>query len=369
MSNFLSHVNLNKNELRNAVIQNLATAPSSPVAGQIYYDTVTFTIYQYNGNTSAWVPLDASKLSGAIPNTALTTNPLARANHTGSQTSSTISDLATVVKAYRLDEFAVPNTDVSMASHKITNLTDPSSNQDAATKKYVDDAVVAAASGIDAKAAVLCVAVSNITLSGTQTIDGVSVIAGDRVLVKGQSTGSQNGTYLVAAGAWTRTTDASATGEINPGTFWFVEQGTTYAGSSWIVQNTGAITLGSTAIIINQFGAATVYTNGNGLSLAGNSFSVLADPVSGGGISVTGSGVKVDTAVVVRKYSTTFGDGSNSVYTITHNLGTLDVQVTVRDVATNTHSYVDIISATTNTITLTFAQIIATNTYRVTVFG
>lgn len=96
--------------------------------------------------------------------------------------------------------------------------------------------------------AVRVVAVSNITLSGTQTIDGVAVQAGDRVLVSGQSTASQNGVYVVAAGAWARSTDFSTAGQMVTGTLVPVYQGTTYAGSVWQFTTSTAITVGTTSL-------------------------------------------------------------------------------------------------------------------------
>lgn len=92
------------------------------------------------------------------------------------------------------------------------------------------------------------VATSNITLSGTQTIDGVSVVAGDRVLVAGQTTASQNGPYVVAAGAWSRAADTVATADK-----WFITAGTTYANTTFYANTSGTITLGTTALTITRF--------------------------------------------------------------------------------------------------------------------
>lgn len=360
---YLVNVDLNKNELQNAVTHKLASAPASPVAGQMYYDTTTNAKYVYNG--SAWVPCDATKATN-IPNSALATNPLARANHTGTQTAATISDLATTVQAYRLDQFAAPTAAVSMNSQKITNLAAPTAgSNDAARIVDVENAVQSAAAGIDAKPSVRVLANANITLSGTQTIDGISVIAGDRVLVRGQSTASANGVYVVAAGAWSRATDADATGELTPGAFWFVEEGTTYGKSQWRIENTGTITVGTTSITINQFGAASAYTAGNGLTLTGSDFAVGA----GTGISVSADAVAVDTAVVVRKYAATIGDGAATSYTVTHNLNNQDVITQIREVATNNVVEADIQNNGVNTVVITFAVAPANNSIRVVVQG
>ena len=351
----------NKLETQNMRTHNLAAAPSSPGLGQRYYNTADNTEYYWNG---AWIPTDAQKRTG-IPLSNLATDPLARANHTGTQLAATISNLATTVKAYRHDEFAAPTSAVSWGNQKLTNLADPTAAQDAATKNYVDTQIQSAAAGIDCKASVRVVANANITLSGTQTIDGISVIAGDRVLVRDQTTASQNGVYVCAAGAWTRATDADATGEITPGAFWFVEEGTTYGKTQWRCENTGSITLGTTSITINQFGAASAYIAGNGLTLAGNTFGVGA----GTGITVTADAVAIDPSVVARKYAATVGDGSATSITVTHNLNNQDVVTQVRELATNKLVEVDVTNNGVNTVVIDFAVAPASNTYRVVVIG
>jgi hypothetical protein len=131
---------------------------------------------------------------------------------------------------------------------------DPASALQAATKQYVDNL----AAGFDVKASVVVATTANITLSGTQTIDGIAVIAGDRVLVKNQSTPAQNGIYLVAAGAWTRTTDADAWAEL-PGAFCFVERGSTLADTGWVCTVDSGGTIGSTAVTWSQFSGVGAY--------------------------------------------------------------------------------------------------------------
>lgn len=359
---YFNNIDLQKNQLLQGVIHPTGTAPSSPVTGQTYYDTGTLQLLTWSGSAWRHLATDSALLNGQA-----NTFYLSRTNHTGTQLAATISDLSTTVRSYTLDTFSVPAANVSFNSKTLTNLSDPTSAQDAATKNYVDTQLQQASAGIDSKPSVRLLANSNITLSGTQTIDGVSAIAGDRVLVRGQSTGSQNGVYVVAAGAWTRAVDADATGELTPGAFWFVEEGTTYGKTQWRIENTGTITLGSTAITINQFGAAGSYLAGNGLTLGGSTFSVT--PVASGGITVSGSGVAVDTTIVARKYSTSIGNGSLTSIPITHNLGTKDVQVTFRLVSTDEFVLVDWTATDTNTVTASFATAPASSAIRVTVIG
>jgi hypothetical protein len=106
----------------------------------------------------------------------------------------------------------------------------------------------------DFKDSVRVATTANITLSGAQTIDGVSVIAGDRVLVKDQSTGSQNGIYVCASGSWTRATDADSSAEVTTGLFVNVEEGTANGDKSFVLTTNNPITIGTTALVFASVG-------------------------------------------------------------------------------------------------------------------
>jgi len=186
-------------------------------------------------------------------------------------TASKISDFDTQVRTNRLDQMTAPTAAVAFNAQKITGLADPTSAQDAATKNYVD----ATRQGLSVKDAVRAATTANITLSGTQTVDGVALVAGNRVLVKDQSTGSQNGLYDVSVSAWTRTTDSDApTGELTGGTFVFVQEGTTNADSGFVCTNDGTVTVGTTALTFTQFSGAGQITAGAGLTKTGNTIDV-----------------------------------------------------------------------------------------------
>jgi len=186
-------------------------------------------------------------------------------------TASKISDFDTQVRTSRLDQMAAPTAAVSANSQKITNLADPTSAQDAATKAYVD----ATKQGLDVKDSVRAATTGNITLNGTQTVDGTSLVAGDRVLVKDQSSASANGLYVVVSGgAWSRATDFDTSAKVTSGAFTFVEEGTVNADSGWVLTTDGAVTLGTTALAFTQFSGAGQITAGAGLTKTGNTLDV-----------------------------------------------------------------------------------------------
>ena len=157
----------------------------------------------------------------------------------------------------------------SGTSATITGLASPTNDSDAATKGYVD----ALAQGIDAKASVVVATTANITLSGTQTIDGIAVSVGDRVLVKDQTTASGNGIYVVASGSWTRATDADTWTEL-VAAFTFVERGTAQANNGYICTVTAGGTIGTTAVTFAQFSGAGQITAGAGMVKSGNTLNV-----------------------------------------------------------------------------------------------
>lgn len=160
---------------------------------------------------------------------------------------------------------------LNMGSNQISGLAAGTSATDAVNKAQLDAAIA----GLSWKNPVKAATTANITLSAPQTIDGISAIAGDRVLVKNQTVTSANGIYLVAAGAWTRTTDfdsVSPIDEINDAAV-FVQQGTTNGGYAF-VQSAVVATLGTDPIVFTQFTGASSIVAGIGLAQSGNVLSV-----------------------------------------------------------------------------------------------
>ena len=162
--------------------------------------------------------------------------------------------------------------DQSMGGFKLTNLATPTQDSDAATKQYVDLAV----QGLDAKQSVVAGTTGNITLSGTQTIDGVTVESGDRVLVKDQTNAAENGIYVAAAGAWARAADADGNpdGEVTSGMFTFVAEGTVNQSTGYVLITPDPIVVGTTELTFTQFSGAGSAVAGTGIEINGNVISV-----------------------------------------------------------------------------------------------
>lgn len=154
---------------------------------------------------------------------------------------------------------------------QVTVGADPTTPLGVATKQYVDNAI----DGLDTKAAVACATTGNITLSGLQAIDGYTTLAGDRVLVKNQTTPSQNGPYIASAGAWTRSADGNTWAEL-VGAYLFVVNGTINGNTAWVCTVGAGGTLGTTSVTFAQWYGVGTYTAGSGLTINGTQFSIPA---------------------------------------------------------------------------------------------
>jgi len=340
---YLDNVDLTQNQLLNVTLQNLASAPGSPTVGQIYYDTTLNMERVWNG--TSWAGADATK---------------------STQLASTISNLASTVQAYTLNQFAAPTGNLNMNSFNIQNLATPILGTDATTKAYVDNSTQSSAAGIVSKQAVAVVSITNLTLSGLSAIDGITPVAGNRILCTGQTTQSANGVWIAASGAWTRSTN-DANGEQDLGATWFVEQGTVYGASTWRLATpvTGTITLNTTAVTITQLLAAASYTASLGAKLVGSNI----EAAYGAGLTLSGNNLIADPTVVPMKYSVTIGNGSTTSFALTHSLNTLNIMVVVRLISTGEQVICDNLATGANTCSVNFAVAPASNSYQVTIFG
>jgi len=204
-----------------------------------------------------------------------------------------ISDFDTGVRTNRLDQLTAPTASVSLNSQTITNLADPVNTQDAATKGFVE----ATSQGLDVKDSVKVATTGNITISTAlnngDTIDGVTLADNDRVLVKDQSTPSQNGIYIVGSSP-ARSSDLAA-GADAAGMFTFVEQGTVNADNGFVcTSNKGSAVVGTNDLTFAQFSGAGQVTAGDGLDKSGNTLSV--DLKANGGLVIESTEIAIDLA-------------------------------------------------------------------------
>jgi hypothetical protein len=204
-----------------------------------------------------------------------------------------ISDFDTGVQANRLDQMAAPTGSVSLNSQTITNLADPVNSSDAATKSFVE----ATAQGLDVKDSCVAATTANITIStalnNNDILDGVTLSTGDRVLVKDQSTATENGIYVV--GASPARADDLAAGADAAGFFTFVEQGSVNADNGFVcTSNKGSAVVGTNNLTIAQFSGAGQITAGDGLDKSGNTLSL--DLKTNGGLVIESTELAVDLA-------------------------------------------------------------------------
>lgn len=168
----------------------------------------------------------------------------------------------------------------------------PAGDSDVATKQYVDGLI----SGLHWKDSVRAATTANITLSGTQTVDGVSLSAGDRILVKDQTDATENGIYEVDSDAWSRASDMDEGSEF-PSAAVFVRAGTVNADLGFVCTNDTDPTLGTDNIAFTQFNGAANITAGDGLVKNGNELSVNVDDSS---LEIVGDALQVKDAGITN---------------------------------------------------------------------
>jgi hypothetical protein len=471
-----------KYEARNIRGHQLGAAPSSPVTGQLYYNTGDNTLYWWDG--SAWVSarggasatppsttgsLGTIQLAGDLAGTAtspqiaagvITDADVNAANKdgvagtasmrtlgTGAQQAASGTDTrftdaraptahhvnhepggsdamavdAVVATASlrtlglgaqqampgntRLDQITAPTTFVNISGQRLINTATPTSGQDAATKAYVDGV----AQGLQAKQSVKAASTAALTLSGTQTVDGIALIANDRVLVKDQAAPATNGIYLVQAAGWTRAPDMDLWIEV-PASYTWVEQGTVNADTGWVSTADQGGTLNTTAITWTQFSGAGQITAGAGITKTGNTLdvgqgagiTVNADTiqVSNNGITnamIADGAIDISTADVTGTLPLSKGGtgGTNATAarlginapgyfsTGTHAAGTsfvigyvvhllraaIGIIVQVQDKATGAIELPDISVAVTGDVTITYGASVTANSKQITLIG
>jgi len=256
-------------------------------------------------------------------------------------------------------------TDLDFQSvSKAINLPTPSASGDAASKSYVDSLV----EGLAWKDSCRVATQSNLNLASPgATIDGISMASQDRVLVRSQSTASQNGIYVWngASTAMTRSLDASTFDELEQAVT-TVEEGTSAATTYRQDQING--TIGSSSISWVTFGTAAPAASETTAGIA--ELATQAETDAGTDDLRIVTPLKLATwSGRIKKYAVSIGDGSATSYTVTHNLASRDVHVTVYNASTYDEVITDVTHATTNTLTIVFASAPGSDAYRVVVTG
>lgn len=456
---FLTPINLNKLELQNAAIQNLGTAPSSPVKGQMYFNSTggDNTLYWYDGTT--WVAAKAG--SGVSPATTVTTEAVgnaavvgtslnyARQDHVHGREAFGASTAVTTFGAAKADGTAVTvshsdhthgspahdaaahslipisalapaSANVSMGGNILSGVATPVSGTDAANKNYVDGAVA----GLAWKDSVRLASTANVAFppTGLAAIDGVTPVAGDRILLKAQTNAAENVIWIASATTWIISPDVDSQAKLL-GAAVFVEEGTTNADTSWVMTTNAPITVLSTPLTWAQFAGGGSVTAGAGMTQAGNVLNVIAGDatltvaadsivraaLTGDVTTVVNAATIAANAVtntkladmptltikgnntgatadpidmtvpqlvtmlgtsILRKQNTTVGTGASLVYIINHSLATQQVMVQVR----RTTAPFDVVDCdieidTASSITLRFAVSPGVAEYYVMIVG
>ena len=429
---FLTNLDLNQNQLINATFEKLGTAPSG-FEGRTYYNTTTDTINVYTG--SAWVSLPHTIVSGGGAGIAEALT-VSESNGTITLTLNVADTDSAGLLPAAMWQMLTDATDAATASKLVkrdgngnAKVATPTDAAHIATKGYVDSA----RQGLDVKASVRVATTAAINLAtdldAGSVIDGVTLVAGDRVLVKNQSSASENGIYVaVASGAGIRSSDANGTadtGELTSGTFTFVEAGTVNFDSGFVISTDGTITVGSTGITWTQFSGAGSFEAGDGLSKSGtqvnvnvtaNRTAITADAIDiastyvgqssittlgtittgiwngtdvavadGGTGSGTAAGARTNLGIIstagavttstsklarVASQGCAANASGTSTTTVTHNFDTLDVSVQIVEVAGGATVFGDVVRNNADTVTVTLlGASIQANDYRIVVTG
>ena len=317
---FLTNIDLNQNQLVNATFEKLATEPASGnFEGRLIYDTATDTIKVYTGSAFKSLPHTIVSGGAAGISEALT---VSESNGTVTLTLNVADTDSAGLLPAAMWQMLTDATSDATASKLVkrdaqgnAKVATPTDAAHIATKGYVD----AARQGLDVKQSVRVATTAPINIASDleagDLIDGVTLVAGDRVLVKDQSTATENGIYVaVTSGAASRSSDANGTadtGELKPGTFTFVEEGSTHSDKGFVVSTNGTITIGSTSIAWTQFSGAGSFTAGNGLSQSGNTINVN---VTADRTVITADAIDIASTYVGQSSITTLGTITTGVW-------------------------------------------------------
>lgn len=347
MAKFVANLDVNQNQIKNASFEILAADPSTGnFEGRLFYNStekvlkwrtdsgVRKVIHAVSAAGTYATAVTVSESNGAVtitPNLAsgtdaglLSTTFYSLLN--GATSSNTAS---TIVKRDASGNF----TAGTITATVITGLDDPVNPTDAANKQYVD----AARSGLDVKASARAASVASVTVTynatgGTSSrgqitaapnsVDGVNLAVNDRILLKDQSTGAQNGIWTVTTvgtgsnGVWDRATDFDTDAEVTAGAFVFVTEGTVNSDTGWVLTTNDPITIGGgsgTALSWAQFSGSGAIVAGAGLTQSGTTFNVGA----GTGITVNADDIQISASYAGQTSIVTLGTVTTGTWSAT----------------------------------------------------
>lgn len=325
-----NHLDLTGNEIRNVRIEAVAglPTPSAANAGRVVYNLPDGRLYKCDGSAWKLEATNSDALQGNAP-----AYYLARGNHTGSQLSSTISDLIATITAQALSSLAPPTAPLNHGGQRATNAAPATASTDLATwgqiQSLVSDQgfklVRAASTG------------ANVPVASTgngATLDGITLATGDLILLKDQTTASENGIYQVQASSLIRDPQSNTNLLLPSGTVVVVQQGTSNADKMWMLTTAPGYTMGTTALTFSPYGQApNPYTAGNGISVISNVISAVVQ--AAGGLLVGGSGLYLDGTIVRKSWweGNVPVPGSGTASTITHSLGRRWIHAQVYEVS------------------------------------
>jgi hypothetical protein len=286
-------------------------------------------------------------------------------------------------------------TGIDLKNKRGINVADPTSATDIANKQYVDNRI----DGLSYKDEVRVATTANAALATSyengDSVDGVTLVTGDRILIKDQTTATENGIYIVGVtGAPTRATDANTTAKLNNATVYVVD-GTVNSGREY-TQTTKNPTIGTNNLVFVQKSTGTAYTaDGQGIELASTTFSIELDGTTlaksasglrigsgaagaglteasgvlavgqGTGITVAADTVGIDTAVVARIFTANCAATTNP-QNFTHSLGKIPAVMILDSAGSVTHP--DVVVTTTQ-VTVDWGSAPAANDYKVVAVG
>ncbi len=353
-------VDYNLNRLINARIQAVAGLPSANAgnAGWLLYNTADNRLYYSTGTSWELRATNSDALGGQ--NGAYYLN---RANHTGTQPASSISNFNSAVQANPINTLAAATGPLDLGGQRIINGAAAVALTDFATLGQVSDI----ANNLGFKH-VRAASTGNVVIASTgvgASVDGVTLALNDRLLLKDQTLPAQNGVYTVGASSLSRSTDADTAAELPPGTIVVVEEGTANHDQMWMLTTNRGYVMGTDALTFSPYGLTpNPYTAGNGISIASNVISAVA----GTGIVVTSGGIAIDPAIVGRHFEVDLpAPGSGTAVTVTHNLNRRPIPNSVMEVSTGDGVQPGVNYPDANSVTFDFAVAPTNGQYRVSI--